>query len=60
MSNPICLWLTLWRSLRHLRHVSGCDSVTVPETPENVHVIKCQGCGNHSVAWSWDSLEDQK
>ncbi len=61
MRNPICLLRTLWRSLRALEWVSGHEFRTDEEpTPENVHVLRCRTCGEHSVAWSWDSLEAQK
>lgn len=61
MRNPICLFKTLWRSLRHLNLVSGHEFTTSEQpTPANVHVLICRQCGKTSVAWSWDNLEEQK
>lgn len=56
--NPICLWLTLWRSLKCGAHVQGHDYMTSKEkTPPNVHVLECMRCGHVSIAWDWTSME---
>lgn len=61
MRNPVCLWLTVWRSLLRLRWISGHEYRTARfATPSNVHVLECARCGKCSVAWSFESLEDQK
>lgn len=46
MRNPICLFRTIWRSIRCMGFVSGCDFKTAEDpTPENVHVLVCKICG---------------
>lgn len=59
--HPICLAKTLWRSFLAGAWVMGHDYATIKErTPPNVHVIKCEVCGDLSVSWSWSSLENEK
>lgn len=61
MRNPICLFRTIWWSLRCGAFVSGHLYKTDEEpTPPNVHVMRCMTCGKMSVTWSWDSLEHCK
>lgn len=59
--NPLCFARTIYKSIKYARYVSGCKYQTVHyDTPPNIHIIKCNVCGNKSVAWSYESLEDQK
>ena len=61
MRNPICLIRTIWRSIRCMSFVSGCEFKTADEpTPPNVHVLVCKTCGAQSIAWSLGSLEEIK
>lgn len=61
LRNPICLYRCIKKSIMKLRYVSGHDFQTIEEdTPENVHIIKCNVCGATSIAWDWESLEHQK
>lgn len=61
MRNPVCLFIAIWRSLRHFNIVSGHAFQTAAfTTPANVHALECKRCGKMSIAWSFDSLEDQK
>jgi hypothetical protein len=59
----ICWWRTLYKSfvLHSVGYsgdlISGCRWKTDDEnTPDNVHVLKCETCGRYDVAWSWGSL----
>jgi len=29
-------------------------------TPPTIHILKCRVCGNESISWSWESLEEVK
>lgn len=61
MRHPLCLLRAIWRSLRCLAIVSGCEYKTIDDpTPANVHVLRCEVCGKTSVGWSWGSLESVK
>ena len=58
MRNPICLLLTLWRTLRtgawrNGQFVIGCDGLALSDGPENILLTRCRRCGKTDVAWAW-------
>lgn len=58
---PLCILRSLYYSIKSMSLVSGCSYKTDEEpTPENIHVLKCEVCGDKSISWSWDSLEEYK
>lgn len=55
--HPVCFARWIWRSLRCGAWVEGHDYVILDEpTPENVQVLRCERCGEVSVAWDWGPI----
>lgn len=51
----------IYHDLIQEAEVSKCNFKTVDyKTPPNIHILVCEVCGKESLAWSWNSLEDQK
>lgn len=49
--SPVCLWRSLWRSLRVGALVSGHDYRMTEEGTVNVDILVCDTCGHQSIGW---------
>lgn len=58
LRNPLCLFRTIWRSLKCGAWVSGCNYLKDENTPPNVHVATCKTCGHVDFGWTWPKQEN--